>query len=120
MLKNNLCGIFKLMTELENSPSREWKNILRGCSEDFLWDMSYAYGCSPNDDKEIMIERILKHQQDAIDEKIKKLKELMNDVRIAFNCWTDNGKLNVNKAYERCYDRLEAWLLYFKSEEKKS
>lgn len=119
MLKDNLCEIFRLMTELKNKPDVEWKGVLRGCSESFLWDMSYAYGVAPNDSKEVMMERILKCR-DTLEEKICQLTELLKNVRIAFNCWTDNGKLDVNEAYGRCYERLEAWLIYFKSEEKKS
>lgn len=119
MLKDNLCEIFRVTTELRNRPECEWKTVLKSCSEDFLWDMCYACGCSPNDSKAIMAERILKCK-DTLEEKILQLTELLKEVRIAFNCWTDNGKLNVNEAYGRCYERLETWLIFFKSEERKS
>lgn len=107
-----------IMADLEDKDVSEQQEILEKCSEAFLWDMCRAYGVVPNDSKKIMAQRILVCHATA-EQKIQILKRILPDIRIAFNCWTDNGRLSVNEAYKQSLKRLEAWLMFLSRKEKK-
>ncbi len=117
--QEEITKIHQVMAGIENKTYFQKINVLEKCSEAFLWDMCRAYGVTPNDNKGVMTRRILNCEKTTA-EKIEILKQILPDVRIAFNCWTDNGKLSVNEAYEQSLKRLEAWLMFLSRKEKKS
>lgn len=116
--QEEITEIQQVMASLENKTYLQKINFLEKCSEAFLWDMCRAYGVTPNDNKRVMTRRILNCEKTTA-EKIQILEQILPDVRIAFNCWTDNGKLSVNEAYKQSLRRLEAWLIFLLRKEKK-